>query len=203
MPSQRERALALLKEHGVMRLRELTAAGIHAQTISRLAKEGAVMQVARGLYELPDADISRSHTLAEVAKVVPRGVICLISALEFHEITLQLPSRVWVAIGHKAWRPRYFYPPIRVVCFGEKAHSMSIERHTIDGVEVPIFSPAKTVVDCFRYRSTVGLDVALEGMRMAIRRRKANPNDIYRYARELRIWSILRPYLEATLADEG
>ncbi len=203
MPRQRERALTLLKENGVMRLRELTAVGIHAQTISRLVKEGVVMQVARGLYELSDADISGSHTLAEVAKVIPGGVICLLSALEFHEITLQLPSRVWVAIGHKAWRPRYSYPPIRVVRFGKKAHSMSIERHFIDGVEVPIFSPAKTVVDCFRYRSTVGLDVALEGMRMAVRRRKAHPNDIYQYARELRIWSILRPYLEATLADEG
>jgi len=186
-----------------MRLSELKAAGIHYQTIARMTEEAALVRVGRGLYELPDGEITESHTLAEVAKAVPRGVICLISALQFHGLTLQLPPKVWIAIGQKDWRPRFDYPPIRVVRFGETAMSMGVERHVIDKVETPIFTPVKTVVDCFRYRNKIGLDVALEALRMSWRSRKASADEIYTYAKALRVWSVMRPYLEATVADEG
>lgn len=199
--SQRDRAVELLKERGAMRRIELSDAGVHPETLSRLVEEGILTRVSRGLYQLTDADITAPHDLAEVAKLVPKGVICLISALQFHELTLQTPSRVWLAIGPKARKPKIEYPPTRVVRFGEQALSLGVQTHTIDGVSVPIFDPAKTVVDCFRFRKLVGFDVALEGLHNVIRSGKAKPAEIVQYARDTRIWSVLRPYLETVVAD--
>ena len=184
-----------------MRRSELSDGGVHPQTLARLVEHGRLIRVTRGLYELADADITALHTLGEVAKLVPNGVVCLISALQFHGLTLQMPSRVWVAIGAKARRPKFEYPAIRVVRFGSRALSLGVEVHRIDGVAVPIFNPAKTVVDCFRFRRQVGFDVALEGLHGVMRSEKAKPVEIIRYARETRIWSVLRPYLEAVVAD--
>ena len=184
-----------------MRRVEMSAAGVHPETLARLVREGTLARVSRGLYQLGDADITAQHELAEVAKLAPKGVICLVSALQFHGLTLQVPSRVWLAIGTKARVPRIEYPPTRVVRFGPQALSLGVEIHSIDGVSVPIFSAAKTVVDCFRFRKHVGLDVALEGLHGVARSGQANTAEIVRYARDTRIWSILRPYLEAVVAD--
>ena len=199
--SQGDQAVELLKQHGIMRRGELSDAGVHPQTLARLVEDGILIRAARGLYELADADITAPHTLAEVAKLVPRGVVCLISALQFHELTLQMPSRIWVAIGTKARKPKFEHPATRVVRFGSRALSLGVEMHRIDGVVVPIYDPAKTVVDCFRFRRHVGLDVALEGLHSVMRSEKAKPAEIVRYARETRIWSVLRPYLETLVAD--
>ena len=199
--SQRDRAVELLKERGAMRRIELSDAGVHPETLSRLVEEGILTRVSRGLYQLTDADITAPHDLAEVAKRVPKGVICLISALQFHELTLQTPSRVWVAIGPKARKPKIEYPPTRIVRFGERALSLGVQTHAIDGVPVPIFDPAKTVVDCFRFRKLVGFDVALEGLHNVVKSGKAKPAEIVQYARDTRIWSVLRPYLETVVAD--
>ena len=199
--SQGDQAVELLKQHGVMRRSELSDAGVHPQTLARLVDDGVLIRAARGLYELADADITAPHTMAEVAKLVPKGVVCLISALQFHELTLQMPSRVWVAIGTKARKPKFEYPAIRVVRFGIRALSLGVEMHSIDGVAVPISNPAKTVVDCFRFRRQVGFDVALEGLHRVMRSEKAKPAEIVQYARETRIWSVLRPYLETVVAD--
>ena len=198
--SQRDRAVELLKERGAMRRVELSAAGVHPETLARLVQEGTLTRFTRGLYQLGDADITAPHELAEVAKLAPKGVICLVSALQFHELTLQMPSRVWLAIGTKARPPKTDYPPIRVVRFGKQALSLGVEIHSIDGVSVPIFNPAKTVVDCFRFRKHVGFDVALEGLHSVTRFNKAKPAEIVQYARDTRIWSVLRPYLEAVVA---
>ena len=200
---QSQLALKLLEKHGTMRGCELSNAGVHPQTLARLVEDGSLSRVARGLYELADADITAPHDLAVVAKLVPRGVICLVSALQFHELTMQMPSRVWVSIGAKAREPKVEHPPIRVVRFGTQALALAVQVHRIDGVPVPVFDPAKTVVDCFRFRKHVGLDVALEGLHSAIRSEKAKPAEIVQYARALRIWSVLRPYLEAVVADGG
>ena len=158
--SQRDRAVELLKKRGAMRRVELSDAGIHPVTLSRLVDEGVLTRVSRGLYQLTDAEITAPHDLAEVAKRAPKGVICLISALQFHDLTLQTPSRVWFAIGPKARKPKIEYPPTRIVRFGEQALSLGVEIHTIDGVSVPIFNPAKTVVDCFRFRKLDGGDLS-------------------------------------------
>ncbi len=185
----------------MVRLREFKAAGIGEETVARLARQGRVLRLARGLYQLPDADLAAGHSLAEAAKLVPKGVICLLSALQFHGLTLQVPSIVWMAIGRTARKPKIAYPPIRFVRFGDAALGAGADEHRIEGVSVRIFDPAKTVVDCFRYRNKVGLDVALEAMREALRHRRCRPDDIRRYAVALRAWSIIRPYLEAMTAD--
>ena len=199
--SQRDLTVVLLKKHGAMRRIELSDIGVHPETLARLVEEGLLTRVSRGLYQLTDADITAPHDLAEVAKLVPKGVICLVSALQFHELTLQTPSRVWLAIGPKARKPKIEYPPTRVVRFAKHALSLGVGIHTIDSVSVPVFNPAKTVVDCFRFRKHVGFDVALEGLHNVMRSGKAKPAEIVQYARDTRIWSVLRPYLETVVAD--
>jgi len=201
--TQRDLAVNLIERSGIMRLSDLKDHGVNPATLARLVEEGVLNRPSRGLYELAGADIELAHSLAEVAKRVPKGVVCLISALQFHEITLQLPRSVWIAIGQKDRTPAVDYPPIRVVRFGGQALTLGVETHTIDSVPVRIFDPAKSIVDCFRFRNTVGLDVALEAMRMGWRSRKVKPDDIARYAQALRIWSVVRPYLESVVADEG
>ncbi len=199
--SQRDRAIALLKASGPMRGVELSDAGIHPETLARMLKDRILTRVTRGLYQLADAEVTAPHDLAEVAKLAPKGVICLVSALQFHELTLQIPGRVWLAIGSRARRPSFDYPPTRIVRFGPRALSRGVQTHNVDGVSVPIFDPAKTVVDCFRFRQHVGLDVALEGLHNVIRSGKAKPMQLVDYSRATRIWSVLRPYLETVVAE--
>lgn len=199
--AQKDRAAALLKACGPMRGMELRNAGIHPETLTRMLRDRTLIRVTRGLYQLADAEVTAPHDLAQVAKLVPKGVICLVSALQFHELTLQMPGRVWLAIGSRARKPRIEHPPTRVVRFGPRAHSVGVQAHTVDGVSVPVFDPAKTVVDCFRFRQQVGLDVALEGLHNVVRSGKAKPARIVDYARQVRIWSVLRPYLETVVAD--
>jgi predicted transcriptional regulator of viral defense system len=203
LQSQKEQARRLLGSHGIMRLTELKAHGIHPPTLSRMVEEGTVVRTSRGVYELADAELDIAHGLAEMAKRVPKGVICLVSALQFHEITLQNPRSIWMAIGEKDRKPNITHVATRFVRFGPNALTLGVATHTIDSVPVRIFNPAKTVVDCFRYRRTVGADVALEALRMVLRSRKARPAKIAEYAQQLRIWSVMRPYLESIAADEG
>ena len=198
--SQKDHAVALLQAHGPMRAFEFSEAGIHRETLARMLRDRTVTRVTRGLYQLADAETAATHELAEVAKLVPNGVICLVSALQFHDLTLQMPGRVWIAIGQKARKPKIDYPPARIMRFGPRALTLGVQAHAIDGVSVPIFDAAKTVVDCFRFRQHVGLDVALEGLHNVVRSGKAKPAQIVGYARDIRIWSVLRPYLETVVA---
>ncbi len=207
--SQQNRALALLREKRMARLSELIAAGITASTISRMKERGLVLQLGRGLYQLPDAPVDANHALATAAKLVPKGIVCLASALAYHELTDTIPRSVWMAIGLKDRRPRIERPRLVIARFGPKVFSTGIEEHVIEGVAVRIFNPAKTVVDLFRYRRSAGklyktspgLNLALEGMREALRQRKATPADIARFAEEAGVWNALRPYLEAMTAN--
>jgi predicted transcriptional regulator of viral defense system len=206
---QQDQAIALLKERGIVRLSELTKAGVTATTVSRMREKGLILQLGRGLYQLPDASLGANHSLAEAAKLVPKGVVCLTSALTFHELTDAIPSRVWMAIGAKDRRPRAENPPLQIVRFGEKVLTTGIKEHLIEGVRVRIYNPAKTVVDLFRYRRSAGkryqnspgLNLALEGLREALRQRKATPGEIARYANEAGIWKVVQPYLEAMIAN--
>lgn len=199
--NQRFRALDLLRARGMLRLKDFVATGIGPETLARLVREEAVVRPARGLYQLPDTQVDAAHTLAEAAVLVPKGVVCLTSALQYHELTLQMPSAVWMAIDRAAWRPKIDYPPIRFVRFTGPALIEGVERHRIESVDVPITDPARTIVDCFRYRTKVGLDVAMEGLREGLRCRKCTPDQLWAYARKARVWSIMRPYLEAMAAD--
>jgi len=199
--TQRSQALALLKRRGMIRLTEFSEAGITATTVSRMEQAGEVVRLARGLYQLPDAALDPQQSLAEAARLVPKGVICLGSALAFHGLTDQMPPKVWIAIGRKDWRPRVSYPPIRVARFSDELLQRSVEHKKIAGTPVPVFGVAKTVADLFRYRRTVGDALAIEGLRQALRQRKATPAEIAREAKATGVWATMEPYVMALTSD--
>ena len=207
--SQQDRALSLLRQRGMVRLTELTQAGITAATVSRMKVKGLITQLGRGLYQLPDAALDAHHSLAEASKLVPKGIVCLVSALAFHELTDTKPSRVWMAIGPKDRKPRMVNPPLQFVRFGAKVQQAGVEEHLIEGAKVRVYNPAKTVVDLFRYRQRAGrryqkspgLNLALEGLSEALRQRKATPAQVAHYAIEAGIWKVVQPYVEAMTAN--
>ena len=199
--TQRDTVRNLFHQKGLVRMRDLRDAGVGSETVARLVREGAVMRVARGLYQLAEAVPDARRSFSEASALVPKGVICLISALQFHELTLQMPSVVWIAIDRTGWKPKIEYPPIRFVRFSSRALREGVKRHLIEGIEVPIFEPANTIVDCFRYRNKIGLDIALEGLRAGLRTKRATPDQLWEFARTARVWSVMRPYVEAMVAD--
>lgn len=189
--------LASARSAGILRPRDLLDLGIARSYLQRMVNNGKLQRIGRGLYALPDHEPSQTYSLAEVCKQVPGGVVCLLSALRFHEIGTSHPSEVWLAIHPKAHRPSFAYPPLRIVRFSGKAHTEGVVEHrTAEGV-VRIYDPAKTVVDCFRYRNKIGIDVAIEALRACLSARKATMDEIWRYAKLLRQSTVMRPYLEA------
>ena len=199
--SQRQIARDFLEVHGIVRLAELRSVGVTAATVSRMERDGEVIRLARGLYQLPDAPLETGHSLAEAAKRLPKGIVCLVSALAFHGLTDQLPKKVWLAIGKKDWAPRSDGMPIRVVRFTESLLAESVETHMIESVPVKVFGVAKTVADCFRHRNKIGLSVAIEGLQEALRQRKATPAEIAHQAEHGGVSTVIRPYLEALTAN--
>jgi predicted transcriptional regulator of viral defense system len=165
--------------------------------LTRLTRGGHVVRVGRGLYEVKDADWTAHHAFAEVAKLAPNGVICLLSALNFHELTTQIPFEVWLGIDRKAHPPRGLRFEVRLMRFSGAALTEGVDEHVVDGVPVRITSPARTVVDCFRYRNKVGLDVALEALRDCYRLRLATVDQLWQCAGRLRAANVMRPYLES------
>lgn len=198
---QREKAQLLLEQRGIVRLSEFKASGITAATIGRMVKDGEVLRLARGLYQLPDAPLDVHHSLAEAAKKLPKGVVCLVSALAYHDLTDQLPRAVWMAIGTKDWEPKTDTPPIRTVRFTDALLSDDVLTEQIEGVQVKVFGVAKTIADCFRHRRSVGQSVALEGLQEALRKRKTTPAEIARHAERGGVATVIRPYLEALTAN--
>ena len=189
--------LRLLRRKGVVRASDLERYGIPRVYLTRLCQKGLVERVGRGLYRLARAETSEHITLAEAAKLVPNGVVCLLSALSFHGLTTQIPHEVWMAIDVKARRPKVAGVPLRIVRFSGKALTAGVEIHRIDGVPVKITCPAKTVADCFKYRNKIGLDVALEALRECRRQRKCSLKDLWHYAKICRVANVMKPYLEA------
>lgn len=198
-PSSVERsALLAMGRQGVVRPRDLERHGVSRVHLSRLAARGLVRRLGRGLYAAPDVELTEHHSLAEAAKRVPKGVVCLLSALRFHGLTTQNPFEVWMAIDHKAWRPATADPPLRLVHMSGPSAAAGVETHTIEGVPVRIFSAAKTVADCFRYRNKIGLDVALEALRDYRRRQRGGIEALWRFAAICRVSRVMFPYIEAT-----
>ena len=198
---QRRIARDFLEAHGIVRLAELRSVGVTAATVSRMERDGEVIRLARGLYQISDAPLEKDHSLAEAAKRLPKGIVCLVSALAFHGLTDQLPKKVWLAIGKKDWAPRSDGMPIRVVRFTERLLAESVETHMIESVPVKVFGVAKTVADCFRHRNKIGLSVAIEGLQEALRQRKATPAEIVHQAEHGGVSTVIRPYLEALTAN--
>jgi predicted transcriptional regulator of viral defense system len=192
-----QRVSTLAKRKGVLRSRDLDHAGIPRVHLGRATAQGLVVRVGRGLYIPAEADITEKHSLAEAARRVPNGVLCLLTALQFHGLTTQLPYQVWVAIDPKARLPKPASPPLRIVRFSGVALTFGVEHHMIENVPVRIFSPAKTVADCFKYRNKIGLDVAIEALRDCLRQRKATRDALADAAKACRVSAVMRPYLEA------
>ena len=199
--TQGSRALKLLKARGMLRLRDFIAEGIEPETLARLVRDAKVVRPVRGLYQLPDVPIDASYMFAEAAVLVPKGIVCLISALQFHGLTLQMPSIVWMAIARTAWRPTISYPPVRFVRFSGWAMTEGVKLYSIQSRDVPITNPARTIVDCFRYRNKIGLDIAMEGLREGIRQRKCMADELWQYGKKARVWTIMRPYVETVIAS--
>ena len=182
---------------GVLRLRDARAEGIHPEVLRRLARQGQLVKIARGIYAPASADLSTHHDLALASARVPHGTICMLSALSYHEIGTQLPHEVWMMIDRRSRKPCIDRPAMRFVLASGPALALGIEQVEINGATVRIFNPAKTVVDCFRYRRHIGLEAAIEAMRETLRQRRGTPSQIDEYARQCRVASVIRPYLEA------
>ena len=189
--------LALARQRSLLRARDLAEHQLPTIVLSRLVTAGKLERVARGVYSLPGRRLSEHRSLAEVALRVPRGVVCLLSALRVHEIGTQAPFEVWLAIPHRAPVPRLDRPAVRAVRMSGSALSEGVERILVEGVEVPVFNAAKTVADCFKYRNKIGLDVALEALRDGWTQRKLTMDALWHYATIDRVANVMRPYLES------
>lgn len=180
----------------MLRARDLVEQGINGNRLQRLVQAGQVERVGRGLYRTAQAEETEYHTWAQAALLVPQGVVCLMSALRFHELTTQAPFEVWLAIGNKAWRPTVADVPLRIHYFSGPSLTSGIEEHQLAGVPVKIYSAAKTVADCFKFRNKIGVDVALEALRAYLRQRLPE-KDLWDHAKICRVQKIMTPYLEA------
>lgn len=198
--TQEQAVLELALARPLLRARDLAQHELPTIVLSRLVAAGKLERVARGVYGLPGQVISEHRSLAEVALRVPQGVVCLLSALRVHGIGTQAPFEVWFAIENRASIPRLEQPKIRPVRMSGAAFTDGIEHLQVDGVSVPVFSAAKTVADCFKYRNKIGLDVALESLRDGWAQRKFTMDEIWYFATIDRVATVMRPYLESVAA---
>ena len=192
-----QRILRLASRRGLLRARDLARDDIPRATLSRLVARGELTQVSRGLYALPRQTRSGQHQLAEIAARIPQSVFCLLTALRFHQLTTQSPHEVWLAIPNKAHAPKLDYPPLHIVRFSGSSLTAGIESHNVDGALIRVYSVAKTVADCFKYRNKIGLDVALEALRECRREKRASNDELWHYAKLCRVANVMRPYLES------
>jgi predicted transcriptional regulator of viral defense system len=194
------RILELTQAHGLLRTRDLDRLGIPRTYLTRLVRSGELERVGRGLYALPGSLQTEHQSLALVAKRVPAGVICLLSALAFHQLTAQSPWEVWLAVAYGSRTPKLDYPPLRVVRYKRESLEAGVETHLVEGVDIRVFNPAKTIADCFKYRRQVGLDVAIEALKEGWRARSFTVEALLEYARLNRVERVIHPYLEAVMA---
>lgn len=185
------------RRSGILRTKEALDSGIHPRTLYRLRDEGVIERVSRGVYRLAGMPDLAHPDLVTVALRVPRAILCLVSALAYHDATSEVPHEVQIALPRRTKPPRLDHPPVRVFWFSGAALSDGIEVVTIDGIGVRVYDLPKTVVDCFRFRNKLGLDVAVEALNQALKRKGTRPADVLRYARMCRIESVILPYVEA------
>lgn len=197
MNATADKLIELARLRGLIRPSDLKSLEIPRVSLTRAVRRGQLERIGRGLYGLPEREISAHGSLAEVALRVPKGIICLLSALRFHGLTTQAPFEVWLAIENKALAPKLEYPPLRIVRFSGAALTEGVEEHIVDGVTIRITGVAKTVADCFKYRNKIGLDVALEALRDAWHEKRMTSDEIWRYAKVCRVANVMRPYLDS------
>ena len=195
--SKRQQVIDLVRGQSVIRPRDLKEHNLPKDYLYILAQEGVIERIGRGLYQWPNKDLGRHHSLVEISKLAPKAVVALLSALNYHNMTTQNPHQIWLAIDRKAWRPEISYPPVRFVTMSAESLHSGVETHSIEGVSIKVFNPAKTVVDCFKYRGKVGLDVALEALREGWSVHKFTIDELQYYAKICRVQKVMQPYLES------
>lgn len=196
--NKRQHIQEILAEEGILRAKELAEYDIAPEYLNQLADEGVIERVARGVYASTDYEATEHFDLVIVQKRVPHGVFCLLTALQFHELTTQLPSDVYVAIERGRRKPKLDWPPLNVFHISESQFDAGIEEHELeDGPSLRVYSPARTVADCFKFRNRIGLDVAIEALHDCWNQEKATVDEIMKYAEVCRVKSIVRPYLQA------
>jgi predicted transcriptional regulator of viral defense system len=191
-----QQVLALASQQGLLRASQLRALGIGRVVLTRLTASGQLERVGRGVYRLSDAQGAEHESLATIAVKVPQAVFCLLTALQIHELTTQLPRQVWIAMPQGSHTPKMDYPPVKMVQFSGEAYAQGIEVVRVEQIELRVYGVAKTIADCFKHRSKVGLDVAIEALREALAANKTNANDLWRFAKICRVANVMRPYLE-------
>ena len=186
-----------IDHHGILRSSEARKLGIHPQTLSRMLDDGRLIKEERGLYRLSEIQPSGDPDLIHIAKLVPRGIVCLVSALRFHELTTQIPRAIWLAIRQDMKKPKLTYPPIEVIWLSGDAYTSGIETHEMDGIEVSIYNPEKTVADCFKFRNKIGLEIAIEALQEYLRQPTRDLDLLLHSARIDRVRNVIEPYLRA------
>jgi hypothetical protein len=187
----------LFEERQILSTKDLAKLGIPRIYLTRMVRQGILQRAGTGIYTLPDVDATENHSLALVQRQISGGVICLLSALQFYDLTTQLPSMVWLAIHRKSWQPERQGLPIQFVWFSEASLTAGVETHIVEGVNVNVFSVAKTIADCFKYRNKIGLDVAIEALRDAWKKHLVTPDDLWKYSKICRVTNVMRPYMES------
>lgn len=192
------KARAVFRKHkGIMRTNEAIAAGIHPRTLYFMRDEGIIFQIARGLYELGEGSELSHPDYIMVTRKVPDARICLISALDFHNLTDEIPKSVYIALPKGAWEPNLSYPPVKTFRFSDVTYASGAVTHFVDGEEISVYNPAKTIADCFKFRNQIGLDVCIEALKRGIDQKKATYRDIFHFAKMCKVTKIIIPYLEA------
>jgi predicted transcriptional regulator of viral defense system len=191
--------IRLAKTNGIVRPCDMENLGIPREYLLRLCRIGILERVGRGLYAISGNLTSESRQFAEITKRIPQAVICLMSALQYHGLTTQLPHEVWIALQSHSWYPKMNYPPIRVVWMSKNSQEFGIEKHHIDNVPVKIYGVAKTIADLFKYRNKIGIDIAIEALKEARRKKQISMDDLWKAAKVCRVTKIIRPYMEAVV----
>jgi predicted transcriptional regulator of viral defense system len=195
--SSSRQVLQLARDNQLIRSRDLRARGIHPESLRRLEQQGMLVRAGRGIYTLPQNDLTEHQSQIEACARVPHGIICLLSALRFHRLTTQAPFEIWMAIANKARPPKDNILPLRIVYMSGKAFSEGIEEHDCAGLPVKVYSIAKTVADCFKYRHKIGMDVALEALRESWNGNRCTIDELWHYAQICRVARVIYPYLES------
>lgn len=195
--SYKQTVLQLARKKGIIKISALAQMGITRATVSRLVSENKLEKIATGLYCLPDAEFSEKESLIIVASRVPQAVFCLLSALQLHGLTTQLPRKVWFAMPKGSHTPKINYPPVKMIQYSNKAYDQGVEMIESDKIKLNVYNPAKTIADCFKHRTTIGIDVAIEALKEAYDKNKVTTDELWHYAKICRVANVMRPYLEA------
>jgi len=200
MATNTDSAKDIFRVHGgLLRSSEAQKLGVHPQTLSRMVDAGQLVKEERGLYRLAERQFLVEPDLIQVAKRIPKAVICLVTALSYHRVTTQIPRSVWIALPREQKPPKLDHPPIEVIYLSSQPYSSGIERHKIEGVPVPIYSLEKTIADCFKFRRRIGEDIALEALKDYLARSDRNMDRLMRFAKVDRVQQVMEPYLKALL----